>query len=202
MDRAADARARSARKRSRAAARDACSRRSRSTRRTAQLAEQLLAQLAPRGHRRRARSARIAHRLPAPEDIARCPRARAGPRRGGPRPGFEDAVWFRMNVGRRHNADPRWLLPLICRCGHVGRERDRRDPHRRQRKLFRSHRARRAGLHQGAEPSDHRARGRRHGHRASRAARRSGCSLRAARRKDRHGPSASVAAKGGRKPAR
>ena len=26
-----------------------------------------------------------------------------------------------MNVGRRHNADPRWLLPLICRYGHVGR---------------------------------------------------------------------------------
>ena len=26
-----------------------------------------------------------------------------------------------MNAGRRHNADPRWLLPLICRHGHVGR---------------------------------------------------------------------------------
>ena len=24
-----------------------------------------------------------------------------------------------MDVGRRHNADPRWLLPLICRYGHV-----------------------------------------------------------------------------------
>jgi len=28
-------------------------------------------------------------------------------------------VWFRMNVGRRHNADPRWLLPLLCRRGHI-----------------------------------------------------------------------------------
>ena len=28
-------------------------------------------------------------------------------------------VWFRMNVGRRNNADPRWLLPIICRLGHV-----------------------------------------------------------------------------------
>ncbi|HVF37519.1 MAG TPA: DbpA RNA binding domain-containing protein, partial [Sphingomicrobium sp.] len=28
---------------------------------------------------------------------------------------------FRINAGRRHNADPRWLLPLICRYGHVGR---------------------------------------------------------------------------------
>jgi ATP-dependent RNA helicase DeaD len=28
-------------------------------------------------------------------------------------------VWFRMSVGRRNNADPRWLLPVICRLGHV-----------------------------------------------------------------------------------
>jgi ATP-dependent RNA helicase DeaD len=26
-----------------------------------------------------------------------------------------------INAGRRHNADPRWLLPLICRYGHVHR---------------------------------------------------------------------------------
>ncbi len=31
----------------------------------------------------------------------------------------ENMVWFRMNVGRRNNADPRWLLPIICRLGHV-----------------------------------------------------------------------------------
>jgi ATP-dependent RNA helicase DeaD len=31
----------------------------------------------------------------------------------------EDMVWFRMSVGRRNNADPRWLLPVICRLGHV-----------------------------------------------------------------------------------
>jgi ATP-dependent RNA helicase DeaD len=35
------------------------------------------------------------------------------------RDGFDDTVWFRMDVGRRLNADPRWLLPLICRRGHV-----------------------------------------------------------------------------------
>ena len=34
---------------------------------------------------------------------------------------FDDAVWFRMDIGRRHNADPRWLLPLLCRRGHVSR---------------------------------------------------------------------------------
>ncbi len=37
----------------------------------------------------------------------------------GHRPGFEDTVWFRMDIGRRQNADPRWLLPLICRRGHI-----------------------------------------------------------------------------------
>ncbi len=37
------------------------------------------------------------------------------------REGFDDTVWFRMNVGRRQNADPRWLLPLICRRGHITR---------------------------------------------------------------------------------
>lgn len=31
----------------------------------------------------------------------------------------ENMVWFRMSVGRRNNADPRWLLPIICRLGHV-----------------------------------------------------------------------------------
>ena len=37
----------------------------------------------------------------------------------GPRPGFEDTVWFRMDVGRSQNADPRWLMPLLCRRGHI-----------------------------------------------------------------------------------
>jgi ATP-dependent RNA helicase DeaD len=41
------------------------------------------------------------------------------PANEGPRAGFEETVWFRMDVGRRLNADPRWLLPLICRRGHV-----------------------------------------------------------------------------------
>jgi ATP-dependent RNA helicase DeaD len=28
-------------------------------------------------------------------------------------------VWFRIGVGHQKNADPKWLLPLICRRGHV-----------------------------------------------------------------------------------
>lgn len=57
--------------------------------------------------------------LPAPEDILGPSKRPDGD--PGPRPGFENATWFRLNAGRRHNADPRWLLPLICRYGHVAR---------------------------------------------------------------------------------
>ncbi len=57
--------------------------------------------------------------LPAPEELLDA--SEAPPRRDGPRPGFEDTVWFRMDLGRRQNADPRWILPLVCRRGHVTR---------------------------------------------------------------------------------
>jgi len=62
-------------------------------------------------------------RMPAAEDLvdsASAPRS-DGQRSDGPRPGFEDTVWFRMDIGRRHNADPRWLLPMLCRRGHITR---------------------------------------------------------------------------------
>ncbi|NDW05089.1 DEAD/DEAH box helicase [Jiella pacifica] len=36
--------------------------------------------------------------------------------RGGP------VVWFHMDVGRRNNADPKWILPLICRRGKITRQ--------------------------------------------------------------------------------
>ncbi|MFW2828882.1 DEAD/DEAH box helicase [Sphingomonas sp. ID0503] len=61
-----------------------------------------------------------AHRakLPAPEELV--DRGERPDRRDeGPRAGFEDTVWFKINVGRRQNADPRWLLPLLCRRGHI-----------------------------------------------------------------------------------
>jgi ATP-dependent RNA helicase DeaD len=40
------------------------------------------------------------------------------PRHGREKPG---GVWFRINIGRTRNADPRWLLPIICRKGEVDR---------------------------------------------------------------------------------
>ena len=33
--------------------------------------------------------------------------------------GMPDGVWFRVNVGRERKADPKWLLPEICRQGDV-----------------------------------------------------------------------------------
>ncbi|WP_157215755.1 DEAD/DEAH box helicase [Flavisphingomonas formosensis] len=66
-----------------------------------------------------------AHRkaLPDPEELIDLS-ARDGDARQANahhRAGFDDVVWFRMDIGRRHNADPRWILPLLCRRGHITR---------------------------------------------------------------------------------
>ncbi|MBR0797691.1 DEAD/DEAH box helicase [Bradyrhizobium jicamae] len=86
-------------------------------------------------------------RLPSPEDIldpgegrgrdrderGRDSASRRDDRAAGPRskPGkstsrhgmAEASVWFRAAIGRRKNAEARWLLPMICRRGGI----DRRD---------------------------------------------------------------------------
>jgi ATP-dependent RNA helicase DeaD len=60
-------------------------------------------------------------RLPEPETLVEQTDGPRGHDSQGPRPGFEDTAWFRIDLGRRHNADPRWLLPLLCRRGHITR---------------------------------------------------------------------------------
>ena len=77
-------------------------------------------------------------RLPAPEDV-RDPgegrdgrNARRDNRDTGPQSKPEKArrresmpegsVWFRANVGRKKNAEARWLLPMICRRGGVDKQ--------------------------------------------------------------------------------
>jgi ATP-dependent RNA helicase DeaD len=57
--------------------------------------------------------------LPAPEELLDAGPPQRPEREQGPRQGFDDVVWFRINVGRAANADPRWLLPLLCRRGHI-----------------------------------------------------------------------------------
>jgi ATP-dependent RNA helicase DeaD len=69
-------------------------------------------------------------RLPEPEDLfddggARAPREMRDareprePRQFNDRRPAGETVWFRINVGRQKNADPKWILPLLCRLGHV-----------------------------------------------------------------------------------
>ncbi len=73
-------------------------------------------------------------RLPAPEEVSdpgfAPPRRepRAEPRSRMPAPSGDDSgrrepdeggAWFRLNVGRATKADPKWLLPMLCRRGGV-----------------------------------------------------------------------------------
>ncbi len=57
--------------------------------------------------------------LPAAERLTEMAPISAGPR--PPRLENSNVVWFRAAVGRRESADPKWLLPLICRMGAVTR---------------------------------------------------------------------------------
>ena len=36
--------------------------------------------------------------------------------------GSDKTVWFRLNVGRERNADPKWLLPEICKQGGITKQ--------------------------------------------------------------------------------
>jgi ATP-dependent RNA helicase DeaD len=80
-------------------------------------------------------------RLPSPEDIvdpgedrvkSRAERARekadrengqgSKPAKSSPRHRMEDGVWFSAAIGRRKNAEARWLLPMLCRRGSIKKE--------------------------------------------------------------------------------
>ncbi len=39
----------------------------------------------------------------------------------GHRSDDREMVWFRLNIGRERNADPKWILPLICTAGGVSK---------------------------------------------------------------------------------
>lgn len=68
-------------------------------------------------------------RLPAPEDVTDPGEGRSRPERAPYDPMNAEkiaemgpAVWFRLNLGRRDNADPRRLLPLLTRRGGLDRQ--------------------------------------------------------------------------------
>jgi len=69
-------------------------------------------------------------KLPAPEDVyddERMKRQQATGKNDKGQPDVPytdfarggDMAWFRINIGRDKNADPKWLMPTICRLGHV-----------------------------------------------------------------------------------
>ncbi|MFC5069509.1 DEAD/DEAH box helicase [Flaviflagellibacter deserti] len=69
--------------------------------------------------------------LPAAEEVfdpgdrrdSRDPRQERAPQEARPqREPFANGAWFHMRIGRRENADPKWLLPMLCRRGNVTRQ--------------------------------------------------------------------------------
>ncbi len=83
----------------------------------------------PRGERDERPERRDAHRDDT-RDERRPRRERSAPeaRPERPKPSRREglaggSVWFRTNVGRKKNAEARWLLPMICRRGGI----DKRD---------------------------------------------------------------------------
>lgn len=57
---------------------------------------------------------------PVPEELLDAPQGKDRERpEKGPRVDFENGVWVSLSVGRKHNAEPRWILPMLCRAGHI-----------------------------------------------------------------------------------
>lgn len=51
----------------------------------------------------------------------RSPRGERAPREGR-NSNFNSGAWFTLSAGRKHRADPRWLLPLICKAGQISKQ--------------------------------------------------------------------------------
>ncbi len=52
----------------------------------------------------------------APEELLDTAAPERPPRQ---RDDFKNGVWFSLSVGRNESAEPRWLLPMLCRAGHI-----------------------------------------------------------------------------------
>ena len=59
-------------------------------------------------------------RVSAPEELsAAVPLPPERERTTRPQEPFGPSVWFSISVGRSQNAEPRWLLPMLCRVGNI-----------------------------------------------------------------------------------
>lgn len=65
----------------------------------------------------------LQHRLPAPEELS--PPPKVSDRKTKERPArrdrddFDDDGWFEVNLGKHMRAEPRWLVPMLCRIGEI-----------------------------------------------------------------------------------
>jgi ATP-dependent RNA helicase DeaD len=85
----------------------------------AEFVQQLLARYAPEAiaaaYLRQQLSAR-----PAPEDVTANPVPdKPGDKDPRTRERFEGGAWFKVTVGRKQKAEPRWILPMLCKAGGV-----------------------------------------------------------------------------------
>ncbi len=54
-----------------------------------------------------------------PREARNAPPQSFKPQRDRGAAGFAGGAWFRLDIGRARNADPKWLLPMLCRKGGI-----------------------------------------------------------------------------------
>src|SRR5690606_27628203 len=55
----------------------------------------------------------------APEEVAQV--TADGPKPRAPRAEFDRSFWVELSIGAAERAEPRWLLPMLCRVGDLGK---------------------------------------------------------------------------------
>ena len=61
-------------------------------------------------------------RQSAPEDLQPVTAERVRIEKSAARADFSDGKWIVLSVGRQSNADPKWLLPMLCKAGGFQRD--------------------------------------------------------------------------------
>jgi len=56
---------------------------------------------------------------PGHRDFSNDKGSRDGGREKRQRSDFENSVWISLSVGRKQNAEPRWLIPMLCKAGNI-----------------------------------------------------------------------------------